>query len=116
MSEIPEYDSRDVSWQSLVIGSLGVVAACFLAHYSAYIVHSSRVVFAHLPMAAMLVVVFAVLPTVWIFHRFIPGWRLSRGDFIVIFCTIWIGGTIPAANFVGLLIATIAAPYYFASF
>ncbi|NOZ23385.1 MAG: hypothetical protein GXP25_20110 [Planctomycetes bacterium] len=116
MTEISERENRDVSWRALVMGSFGVAIACFLAHYSAYVVHSSRVVFAHLPMAAMLVVVFLVLPMMWLLHRFVPRLELSRGDFIVIFCMIWIGATIPAANFAGLLVATIAAPYYFASF
>jgi len=108
--------SGGASWRSIVIGALGVAAACFIAQYSAYIVHSSRMVFAHLPMAAMLVIVFLVLPTVAVVNRFFPRSRLSRADLIVIFCMVWIGATMPAANFAGLLITTIAAPYYFASY
>jgi len=115
MPDTIEPEAGDVSSRAILMGAMGVAVACFLAHYSAYVVHSSRVVFAHLPMAAMLVVVFLVLPATFLLHRFVPGLRLSRGDSIVVFCMVWIGATIPAANFAGLLIATIAAPYYFAT-
>ena len=36
--------------------------------------------------------------------------RLERGEMVVIFAMGWIGGSVPAANFIGLLLGGIAAP------
>ena len=121
-----ELKSVDVHTE-LAVGRIGITPRAFfigiavtvlvnlLPAYSAYIVHSSRMVFAHLPMATM--VVFTVLA--WTLNalagRFKPQWALSQGEMIVIFSMAWIAGAVPAANFMGLFLGGIAAPYYYAS-
>lgn len=86
-----------------------------LPAYSAYIVHSSRMVFAHLPMATMVVFTALAWPLNALLARAKPGWALSQGEMVVVFSMGWIAGAIPAANFMGLFIGGIAAPYYYAS-
>ncbi len=95
------------------------IAVTFLVNvlpaYSAYIVHSSRMVFAHLPMATMVVFTVLAWPLNVLMARVKPRWVLSQGEMVVVFSMGWIAGAVPAANFMGLFIGGIAAPYYYAS-
>jgi len=102
-------------WPALVLGSLGVVLANLLACYSAYVVHASRLVFGHLPMASLLVYVFVIMPVQTALRIAAPRWSLSRQGLVLVFCMIWLGGTMPAAAFSGLFVGAIAAPYYYAT-
>ena len=86
-----------------------------LPAYSAYIVHSSRMVFGHLPMATMVVFTLVAWPLNIALAGIRPRWAFGRGEMVVAFSMMWIAGTVPAANFVGLFIGGIAAPYYYAS-
>ena len=98
--------------------TIGLVVTCLvnlLPAYSAYIVHSSRMVFAHLPMAAMVVFTAVAWPLNAVVGALRRSWALRRGEMIVVFCMAWISASIPAANFMGLLIGGVAAPYYYAT-
>lgn len=98
--------------------TVGLVVTCLvnlLPAYSAYIVHSSRMVFAHLPMAAMIVFTVVAWPLNGLAGMVNRRWALRRGEMIVVFSMAWIAASIPAANFMGLLIGGIAAPYYYAT-
>ena len=105
--------NRGRAWPPLLLGGVGVMLANLLACYSAYVVHSSRLVFGHLPMAALVVFVFVCLPIQIALRMLCPRWALSRGGVVLVFCMVWLGGTMPAAAFSGLLVAAIAAPYYY---
>ncbi len=100
---------------TLLIGSAGVAAANLLACYSAYVSHSSRLVFGHLPMAALLVFVFCCLPLQAVLRLVAPRYALTPKGVVLVFSMIWLGGTMPAAAFSGLFVAAIAAPYYYAT-
>lgn len=103
------------TWAALALGGVGVALANLLACYSAYIVHSSRLVFGHLPMAALIVFVFVCLPLQTLLRIVSPRWALSRAGLVLVFCMVWLGGTMPAAAFSGMFVAAIAAPYYYAT-
>jgi hypothetical protein len=120
----PDSDINSTSKDSPYAGvtakaiSVGLVVTCLvnlLPAYSAYIVHSSRMVFAHLPMAAMVVFTALAWPLNAAVGAVNRSWALRRGEMIVVFCMAWISASIPAANFMGLLIGGIAAPFYYAT-
>lgn len=104
-----------VTVRAIAIGAAISVLTNLLPTYSAYIVHSSRMVFAHLPMATMVVFTLVAWPLNMALRALHPGWALHRGEMVVVFCMGWISAAIPAANFMGLLIGGIAAPYYYAT-
>jgi hypothetical protein len=107
--------SVGVTPRALVVGLVVTCLVNLLPAYSAYIVHSSRMVFAHLPMAAMVVFTAAAWPLNGLVGAVHSSWALRRGEMVVVFCMAWISAAIPAANFMGLLIGGIAAPYYYAT-
>jgi hypothetical protein len=72
-------------------------------------------VFAHLPMAAMIVFTVLAWPLNGLAGYIKRSWALRRGEMVVVFSMAWIASSIPAANFMGLLIGGIAAPYYYAT-
>lgn len=104
-----------VSIRAVVVGIIVTSLVNLLPAYSAYIVHSSRMVFAHLPMAAMVVFTALAWPLNALAGTINRSWALRRGEMIVVFSMAWIAASIPAANFMGLLIGGIAAPYYYAT-
>lgn len=104
-----------ITWRAIVLGVLAVIAANALATYSPYIVRSSRFVFGHLPLACLEILVFFVLPVNLVLWLIRPAWALNRGELLVVFSMAWIGSTMPVQNFMGLLIGTLATPYYYAS-
>ena len=113
----PPTDPQAVS-VTLRAVSVGLVLTCLvnlLPAYSAYIVHSSRMVFGHLPLAAMVLFTVVAWPLNGLIGRANRSWALRRGEMVVVFCMMWISASIPAANFMGLLIGGIAAPYYYAT-
>ena len=111
----PATERQGITVRAFVVGALLTVCVNLLPAYSAYIVHSSRMVFAHLPMATMVVFTVLAWPLNVLAGRLNPKWALSQGEMIVVFSMGWIAGAIPAANFMGLFIGGIAAPYYYAS-
>ena len=104
-----------VTARAVAIGAAISVLTNLLPAYSAYIVHSSRMVFAHLPMATMVVFTLVAWPLNMALRTLYPKWVLHRGEMVVVFCMGWISAAIPAANFMGLFIGGIAAPYYYAT-
>ena len=87
-----------------------------LPAYSAYIVHSSRMVFAHLPMATMVVFTALAWPLNALLARVKPRWALSQGEMVVVFSNSGVDRRgHPRGHFMGLFIGGIAAPYYYAS-
>ena len=104
---------RGVTPRAVAAGAGVTVLVNLLPAYSAYIVHSSRMVFAHLPIAAMVVFTLVAWPLNILLGK--RGRALNRGEMAVVFCMGWIGAGVPAANFIGLFLGGIAAPYYYAS-
>ncbi|MDE2724795.1 MAG: hypothetical protein OXI59_15595, partial [Gemmatimonadota bacterium] len=111
----PESKHLSVTTRAFCVGIAVTFLVNLLPAYSAYIVHSSRMVFAHLPMATMVVFTVLAWPLNVLVARVKPQWALSRGEMVVVFSMGWIAGAVPAANFMGLFIGGIAAPYYYAS-
>jgi hypothetical protein len=101
--------------RAFVAGICVTVLVNLLPAYSGYVVHSSRMVFGHLPMATMIVFALVAWPLNVVLRSVAPGWVLNRGEMIIVMAMAWIGGSIPAANFMGLLLGGIAAPYYYAT-
>ena len=99
---------RPVSGRAIVLGLAAAILANIIPHYSAYIVHSSRLCFAHLPIIGLLTFVFFVLPLNLVLSVFRPSWALTKGELIVVFCMNWIAAVLPAAGFLGMFIAGIA--------
>jgi len=118
-SDISTDDSAQIQGRvtprSIVVGLVVTCLVNLLPAYSAYIVHSSRMVFAHLPMAAMVVFTGLAWPLNSLVGSINRSWALRRSEMIVVFCMAWISASIPAANFMGLLIGGIAAPFYYAT-
>ncbi len=104
-----------VTRRAVVFGAFVSVLVNLLPAYSAYIVHSSRMVFAHLPMATMVIFTLVAWPLNMVLRRLNPAYALHRGEMVVVFCMGWISAAVPEANFMGLFIGAIAAPYYYAS-
>ena len=106
-------ENRSVRLRAFVLGVCATVLVNWLPAYSGYIVHSSRMVFGHLPMATMIVFATVVWPLNGVLGRFSRRWALVRRELVVVLAMVWIGGSIPAANFMGLLLGGIAAPHYY---
>lgn len=104
-----------VTTRALLVGLSVTCLVNLLPAYSAYIVHSSRMVFGHLPMAALVVFTIIAWPLNGLAGYVNRTWALNRGEMVVVFSMAWIASSIPAANFMGLLIGGIAAPYYYAT-
>ena len=104
-----------ITWRAILLGVVAVAASNALAIYSPYIVRSSRFVFSHLPAACLVILVFIVLPVNLLLGLIRRSWALTRGELLVVFSMDWVGATMPAQNFIGLLIGTLATPYYYAS-
>ena len=104
-----------VTARAVLLGALAAAVANFLPCWSAYVVHSSRLCFAHLPIATMLPFVFVVLPISFVLRLADPRWALSSGELCVVFCMTWVGGVLPAAGFIGIFLACLSGPYYFAT-
>jgi len=111
----PTTEIIGVTLRAFLVGTVVTVIVNLLPAYSAYIVHSSRMVFAHLPMATMVVFTALAWPLNALAGRINPRWALSQGEMVVVFSMAWIAGAVPAANFMGLFIGGIAAPYYYAT-
>jgi hypothetical protein len=107
--------AQGITIRAIVLGTFISIIVNLLPAYSAYIVHSSRMVFGHLPMATMVVFTLVAWPINLLFKVLNPKWVLNRGEMVVVFCMGWISAAIPAANFMGLLIGAIAAPFYYAT-
>jgi hypothetical protein len=108
-------NDRQVRPRAFVMGVCATVLVNLLPAYSGYVVHSSRMVFGHLPMATMIVFATIVWPFNIVLRQAAPHWVLARSEMIVVLAMVWIGGSIPAANFMGLLLGGIAAPHYYAT-
>lgn len=106
---------KGITARAVLLGVCISICVNLLPAYSAYIVHSSRMVFGHLPMATMLVFTMVAWPLNVLLRALKPSWVLARGEMVVVFCMGWISAAIPAANFMGLLIGAIAAPHYYAT-
>ena len=106
---------QGITRRAFALGVGITVLVNLLPAYSAYIVHSSRMVFAHLPMATMVVFTLIAWPLNLLLGWMNRAWALTRGEMILVFSMGWIAGLVPAANFMGLFIGGIAAPYYYAS-
>ncbi len=104
-----------VTLRALGVGLVAAAAANFLPCWSAYVVHSSRLCFAHLPVAAMLPFVFIVLPLNLALRLMKRRWALASGELCLVFCMTWIAGVLPAAGFIGIFLACLSGPYYFAT-
>jgi len=109
------HTTRMVTARAVALGLAGAVAANVLPCWSAYVVHSSRLCFAHLPIAAMLPFVFVVLPVALVLRLVRPGWAFDSGELCVVFCMTWVAGVLPAAGFIGIFLACLSGPYYFAT-
>ena len=103
----PTTEIIGVTLRAFLIGTVVSVIVNLLPAYSAYIVHSSRMVFAHLPMATMVVFTALAWPLNVLAGRINPRWALSQGEMVVVFSMAWIAGAVPAANFMGLFIVLI---------
>ncbi len=113
--EPPSDARRGVTWRAAALGLACAAAANFLPCWSAYVVHSSRLCFAHLPIAAMLPFVFLAIPVNAALRLARPAWALGPGEMCLVFCMTWVAGVLPAAGFIGIFLACLSGPYYFAT-
>ena len=95
---------QGITLRAFVLGVGVTVLVNLLPAYSAYIVHSSRMVFAHLTMATMVVFTLVAWPLNVFLGRLNRRWALSRSEMTLVFSMGWIAGLVPAANFMGLFI------------
>ena len=79
----PESKHLSVTTRAFCVGIAVTFLVNLLPAYSAYIVHSSRMVFAHLPMATMVVFTVLAWPLNVLVARVKPQWALSRGEMVV---------------------------------
>ncbi|MCZ6632726.1 MAG: hypothetical protein O7G87_04925, partial [bacterium] len=80
---------RGVSVRAVVFGICITTLVNLLPAYSAYIVQSSRMVFAHIPMAVMVVFTLGAWPLNIVLGAFKPAWAFHRGEMAVVFCMGW---------------------------
>ena len=85
-------DPASVTPRAVLVGLAVTCLVNLLPAYSAYIVHSSRMVFAHLPMAAMVVFTAVAWPLNAVVGQVNRQWALRRGEMVVVFCMAWQGG------------------------
>ena len=81
----PESEHLSVTTRAFCVGIAVTFLVNLLPAYSAYIVHSSRMVFAHLPMATMVIFTVLAWPLNVLMARVKPQWALSQGEMVVVF-------------------------------
>ncbi|MCE2434233.1 MAG: hypothetical protein J4F29_15135, partial [Candidatus Latescibacteria bacterium] len=91
----PASKRLSVTTRAFCVGIAVTFLVNLLPAYSAYIVHSSRMVFAHLPMATMVVFTVLAWPLNVLIARLKPRWALSQGEMVVVFSMGWIAGAVP---------------------
>ena len=99
-------DGRALTWKSLTLGLLLVLAAALGGFYARHILHTTRLAQNHLSLA----VVFPYILTVVVLRRPL---KLSRGELLVIFSMGLISSTLPT-YFLSRLVASFTVPYYLA--
>lgn len=104
-----------LSFRSVATGFLLAILLNIWVPYGSYLLQSSRMTVAHLPIAALilfLVLIFVANPLLRL-HR--PQAAFSPHELSLIFSMLLIASLIPGKVFVSYFIAIIATPYYFAA-
>jgi len=82
--------------------------------YASFLVHSSRMTLAHLPIAVLIPFFLLLLGVNPALRRWRPGAAFSRGELTLIFIMMFVASLVPGKVMVAYLLGIIATPYYFA--
>lgn len=114
MLEVTIAERTGLSWRSVSIG-LGLTALIALgAPYTEYIVHTSLVTVDYFPLAAVFPFLLVVILNVAA-GSICPKAALSTRELVVVFIMALMASALATAGLASYLLATIAAPYYFAT-
>ena len=105
---------RAVTFRAL---GLGAVCAAFLGwggHYTRHIAHGTKMAQDHLPWGVVVPIVVIAVVVNKVLPKIRPGWALTRAELLVIVGMALIASALPS-YFMGYVIASTAAPYYFAT-
>ncbi|OPX31127.1 MAG: hypothetical protein B1H40_04505 [Candidatus Latescibacteria bacterium 4484_181] len=101
--------------RSVLIGVVIAVIINMWGPFSIYRLHSSLVTDDYMPLAVVFLFLLVVAVLNVIFKLINPRFGLSISELIIVFIMGLVGASIPTYGLTGHLIATIAAPYYFAT-
>ncbi|NOZ22030.1 MAG: hypothetical protein GXP25_13190 [Planctomycetes bacterium] len=101
--------------RAIVVGALMGVVINLWVPYSAYVLHSSRIVFGYVPMCVLMPFVLLLLfinPLLKLLNR---RFVLRPDELTIIFVMMLVSSVFPTLGLIGFLLAMMATPYYFAS-
>lgn len=108
-------ERKALTFRSLAIGILIAVIVNIWGPFSIYRLHSSLITDDYMPLAVVFLfflIVVALNPALKLMSR---KWAFTPSELIIIFIMGLVGASIPTYGLTGHLIATIAAPYYWAT-
>ncbi len=101
--------------RSVLIGVVIAIIINMWGPFSIYRLHSSLITDDYMPLAVVFLFLLVVVVLNVLFKLVNPKFGLSGSELIIVFIMGLVGASIPTYGLTGHLIATIAAPYYFAT-
>ncbi|MEW6360142.1 MAG: DUF6785 family protein [Planctomycetota bacterium] len=106
---------RGVTVRSIAWGAALAVAINLASPYCEWILHSQLLTTNYFPVGLAFLFFVSVAALNPCLKHMRPGWGLTRGELAVVFVMLAVATTIPTYGVCGYWLATIAAPYYFAT-
>ena len=102
------------SRRAVAIGLLFVLLINVWAPYASFLMQSSRITLAHLPIAVLIPFFFLLLVVNPALRFWRPDQTLAQAELALIFILMFVASLVPGKVLVACLIGVIATPYYFA--
>ncbi len=104
-----------ITLRAVILGFAFALFVDWLIMYSVYRIHSSWLVFGHMPVAVLMPFVVIALVLNPLLKRYLPSWRLNASELAVMFVMGLIAAGIPEFRLVGYFLSVITYPIYYAS-
>lgn len=106
---------KQITWRTLLLGTLLVVGIDFFMIYTEYAVGSSANNYSHFPIYVFTAFSLLVLFFLPILRKSTKRPILSRSELFLILIMGLVAGAVPSNGLVGFLVVVIATPFYFAT-
>ncbi len=106
--------SGGISRRAVVLGLLLAVLINIWVPFGSFLVQSSRMTMAHLPIAVLIPFFFLLFIVNPALRTWRPGWVLTGSELALIFVMMFVSSLVPGKVLVAYLMGIIATPYYFA--
>src|SRR5439155_19605507 len=104
-----------VTWRSLIVGTLGVIAICALAPFNDFVLSDTPLTAGFLPLAAVFLLFFIIVAINAPLHRLRPDAALRSRELAVVVLMLLIACAIPGWGLMRFLIPMPVAPFHMGS-